>query len=269
MTDMQKVLCAIEEKDNAAQVRHKELSEKIDAFSQKFENLDRKIEEVDIKTSFLTEDLHKVKGEVNYIQQRALVNNIIIKGVPEVQSETVDKSYSIVCAIMQKLDIVVDRIGSVRRMGRAMDGRPRFLQVSMVNAEAKTEVIEKKRKTNLLLEQIELDGVALGDQKQPIYIDEQLTFYSNSLLKQLIALKKDQTVKFVWTKNGIIYVRQNDKGEPIPIRNQLDIDQCKKNFKKRSRETETNGDGGSVQIAKAARRVALARTTKQGSSTQL
>ncbi|KAL4721721.1 hypothetical protein ACJJTC_001702, partial [Scirpophaga incertulas] len=61
-----------------------------------------------------------------------------------------------------------------------------------------------------------------GDPK-PIYINEHLTPYNKQLLKKCkeIAMKKEY--KYVWTKNGRIYIRKNDTSPAIQIHEEEDL----------------------------------------------
>ena len=61
----------------------------------------------------------------------------------------------------------------------------------------------------------------------PIYINENLPSYLNTLRGKANALKKLHNYKFLWIKNGNILIRKNENSPVINIKSPSDLDKIK------------------------------------------
>jgi hypothetical protein len=68
----------------------------------------------------------------------------------------------------------------------------------------------------------EIRAMELNCQGERVYINEKLTTFNGHLL-WLTKTAKPQGYKYVWTKNGRIYLRKEDGAKPIVIRDVDDI----------------------------------------------
>lgn len=240
MATISDVLQAFKKADAESTVRHQQLTAKLDAIEKKFDVMDGKIAQVEVKVEFLNNDLEHVKGCLNDIQQKEIMQNVIIKGVPKKANEKEDDLKLICLDIFRLLKLpTINCVTKVRRVGKVG-----LLLVTFGNLETKQMVLSAKRKTQISAQEIKLNGAPLGQSNQLIYIDDHLTHFSNNLFHEARKLKTDLKAAFVWTKNGRIYLKQTSDSKPFVINSQLDIDTCRRNI-----AANANSTGGLSTVA--------------------
>lgn len=58
---------------------------------------------------------------------------------------------------------------------------------------------------------------------EPIYIDQDLTKRKQDLHKKARLFKKEKQYKFLWVKDGNIYLRKNEESKPLMISHEDDL----------------------------------------------
>ncbi|KAF6203940.1 hypothetical protein GE061_002278 [Apolygus lucorum] len=168
----------------------------VDQLVRKNKNLERKVTYLDMK--------------LNDVEQRDLRNDIQISGIPETTGEDV---HEIVRSLMQGAGLqktpeveIVDafRVGKVDKKGK----KKRNIIVKFSELEPKTEMIQWSRRGK----GIELSSVDTRFPKDTMaYISERLTGYNRYLFAITKAFAKEYSHKFVWVKDGKIYMRKDEQ----------------------------------------------------------
>lgn len=210
------ILKAIRQGNDEAKARHEEMTRKLDAINKKLDTLDSRVKDIEVRTQQVDEKVDKIKSELNVLQQKELKHNFIVKGVPESEGESPEHLISVVQAVVSHLKVdVQDSITSVKRFGRQIETKQWPLLVEVNDPDIKHDIISKKRQVQIGLDSIILNDVPLGANNYYIYIDEHLTPLNSDLYKQARELKKRGMVKYAWTKNGTVCIKQADNTRAI------------------------------------------------------
>lgn len=67
---------------------------------------------------------------------------------------------------------------------------------------------------------------------QPIYRSEYLTKCTKKILFQAKSLQKEGIVKFVWTKESLVCIREDDNSKAVKVANDMEMNQIFESFRK-------------------------------------
>lgn len=220
-----------------------DMNEKLDKILEKIESLDKKMDSVESKMdsrltkvedqcgllikksnkhdrcqNYVLNEVAKLKIKVNMMEQDKLKNNIMIRGVKEIEKD--DK----------ELDLMIDTIlasltdefesqdtKSVRRIGMKKQGIPRLVLVEMVTANAKLKIMQTLKDKNLNCAQFNNNGVVWGKNEERIYLSDHFTPASNNIFYQARQLKKKDKIKYAWSKFGNIYVKKDENSRAVRV----------------------------------------------------
>lgn len=216
-----------------------ELSAKFDSLETKLTSLDLKVQKIEKHEAEQDWDIKSIKSELNQLKQEKLKAEIIIKNIPELVEEKNDETVSIVQQVFDKL-VIPERIDIklIRRIGQKIENKNRSILVVLKDPDMKQKILEKKRKVTITAKQILVRGKLIGDVKNIVYIDENLTKMNGGLYRIVREWKREKMIKYAWTKNGTVYVRQDDNSRAISIRDDIDLVNCRNVFKKRTRSLD-------------------------------
>lgn len=196
-------------------------SSKIDDFVQQILKLETKIVEVEKENKELKQknaDLEKkVKQnsiQIEEIQQYSRNRNIQIDGIPELKDESLN---NIINKIAIKIDeplILNTDLQAIHRVPRRAGNQqqPNPIVVQFTNRQKRDAILEKSKQKKLSAADI-IDNVPTS----PIYINEHLTPYLKNILHEAKIKRTKKEVKYVWVKNGKVYVRKNENTPAIII----------------------------------------------------
>lgn len=63
----------------------------------------------------------------------------------------------------------------------------------------------------------------LKGRNNAIYINEQLTIKANKIFYLARQLKKDKKIKYAWTRDGKVYIKQQESDEKIRITDEEEL----------------------------------------------
>lgn len=168
------------------------------------------------KTNVLEKEVNSLKGELNYMRQDKLRNNLIIHGVPKLTNEGVVK---VIPAIVKSLklscppvDYTVTQIVTKKKTS--------LLLVKFNNSDLKLKFIKAIKDQGLTTDQIGIVG-----KSRKIFFTHHLTYDNLNLLQQSQILKKDHQFEFVWFQSGVVLAR---KKKETPIHRIKTADDLKK-----------------------------------------
>jgi len=139
--------------------------------------------------------LQLLKFEVDSLEQQGRKDSLRIFGVPEVPGENTN---SIMLELAKDMDVVMtDSDISVSHRLPARGGKPKPIIVKLGRRNLKTEIMRKKKK------------LREKEERKHVYINEDLTPMRSKLISKL---KKDPTVKRVWSIDGKICCIQDERG---------------------------------------------------------
>lgn len=203
-----------------AKKRHDELTSEIKKINRKVTELDKRVEHMEAGNEVMNEEVIDLRRTVNSLQQAAYKDELIIRGVPE-KEKSEEELFTIVQLIVRAVNCVPEpTICMVKRIGKKIDinknNRPILIQVSHFSE--KEKLLAAKKKINVSCAQIKFDDdTTLGAENQVIYFEERLTKRTSDLYRNARILRKQQKLKFVWIRNGQLYVRKRDNDVAICV----------------------------------------------------
>ncbi|XP_063634785.1 uncharacterized protein LOC134805403 [Cydia splendana] len=177
----------------------------------------------------LADTVAQLRLELNDRDQDMLLNDVEISNVPEQSGEN---TLHIVATLGQKLGVtlsehdIVDatRVGRAPRLDEGTQGqpaRPRLLVVRLARRAVRDRLLQAAR----VRRGATTEGTGLPGPDCRFYVNERLTFVNRRLFQKARQLKEHYGWRYVWTRDGRIYVRQRP-GTESPrhrIRTELDL----------------------------------------------
>ena len=158
-----------------------------------------------------------LEQRVQEMEQQQLEKYIEITNIPWDENENLN---TILHKIAAKLKVSIEDVNSVKRQTAKKD-RPAIIQVEMKDKNIQTKWLTAAKTIKIASSSI-VPNLTASTTDETIFIREALTPYNKSLLwnaKQ--ELKK--SYKFIWCKQGIVRVRQNENSKILVIRSIEDI----------------------------------------------
>jgi SMC interacting uncharacterized protein involved in chromosome segregation len=148
---------------------------------------------------------------VNNLEQQALAKTIEIHGLQQNNPEDVRK---VVVQLGETLGLqnVADSIDDVYRRRVGYGGRPPVVVMTLQTSAARNNWMQLRKKLRN----------ENADKKSAIYINESLTYANRGLLKKVKEMGKEKQYKYIWTRDGQIFVRKNDTMGLVKILNETD-----------------------------------------------
>ncbi|CAG9784060.1 unnamed protein product [Diatraea saccharalis] len=208
---------------------------RIEWLESRMEAVEKPMECKDRKGERLESLIAELRLEINDKEQELLANDIEITNLPENNNEN---PHNIVKLIAVKLGVQIDdrdvvsaeRVGSLRYVrstnrtgegtlkggGDTHDdvGRPRPLVIRLARRTLRDELLHSMR----VRRGVNTADFGLHSEPRAFYINERLTKYNRHLLRKVRDERKRLSWKYVWTKRGRIYVRQDEGKQSFLIR---------------------------------------------------
>lgn len=196
--------------------RYDELKTELDVKTEKITSLEK-------SNHSLHEALQNLTKRVNNTEQYARANNVEVQCVPESKSENVvDTVLNIGKVIKSKIkDADISHCTRIAKKD-STSKRPRSILVKFNTPRLRDEFLAASIKFNRSQPQDRLSTGHLGataDKAQPIYVVEHLSADNKSLHAAARARAKDLGYRFVWVRNGRIFVKKSEDSDCIFVDN--------------------------------------------------
>lgn len=207
-----------------------EFRESVDFFNNKYEELrsivearNASIHKLEVHTTELQSTVTDLTQRLNRAEQHLRENNVEINGVPEHKSE------NLVSAIMQLSSTVnaqlkdedVLNVTRVAKLDRNSN-RPRSIIAKFRSARQRDCFLTAVANYNKSHKEEKLNTRHLGiaGHRSPVFVSEHLIPSTKALHAAARVKAKEMHYKFVWVRNGRVYVRKNEEsGKAVFIRN--------------------------------------------------
>lgn len=229
-TDVKNSLAAMNSKQEEFVAALSEVNVGMDFSSDRQDKFDKRLEIVekyekthkDNETEFM--ELKKssldLQFQLNEFQQRERMLNLEITGLPELKGEVLTE---IMIAIAKHSGVILtnDDIDHVNRVQprQAVVGRPRAVVMKLKKRILKDNILAGVRRAR----GITTLNINMPGDPQPVYVNEHLTVFNKTLLKNARATASSKQYEYTWTKNCQIYVRKNHEAKGINIRTEEDL----------------------------------------------
>ncbi len=181
------------------------------------EPLQREVAELKKEIAPLKQEVSKLRGEIERktddLEQYSRRNSVRISGLKEEEAEEQHDTVKATLKILKKVDSNISRsdIDRCHRVGRKVKGKDRQIIVKFVSYWDRNSVITNRRKL--------LDHKVKG-----VYINEDLTQFRSRLFKRTRDLQKAGSFYRTWTRDGRIYIEEQQEGRTRVISCDSDLD---------------------------------------------
>ena len=201
------------------------LDEKYEEMKRVTEKLEKENNELKKNNASMQRQIDDLGRQVTDLDQYHRRVNLEIAGVPERKDEDPEK---IVLEIAKKISpaITAKDIDIVHRLGSSKEGehrRPRPIIVKFANRRSRNAVYDGRRN----LRNMTVSDIGFQGQKDRIYVNENLVGSTRELLGAVNRARHQAGYRFLWTYNGKIFVRKDEKALAIGIHGKEDISKIK------------------------------------------
>lgn len=209
------------EMNKAFEFVHEKMNEQKCAFDSQSKAINEYMKLVDRlrdENIMLRKKVQVLEAKVDDNEQYLRSNMVEIHGVPEGEEDP----YAVVQKVGTALDMTITRemIDVCHRLGKPQGtDRPAAIIVSFVRRETK-HIMLKKRKEK---KNVSALHVGYSHSTNPIYINESLTPTRRKLFLAARAAKKREGFAHLWTRNGKMFMRREDRGAVRTIASMDDI----------------------------------------------
>ncbi|KAJ8724819.1 hypothetical protein PYW07_017444 [Mythimna separata] len=198
-------------------------------FNQKFEEIKSQLVERDSIIANLQADNERLKSNANdlttrlgVVEQHLRESNIEINGIPEHKSENLANTLiNLSAAIGSPLnDKDILQITRIAKLNKDSD-RPRSVIAKLQSPRQRDTILAAVVNYNKKNPQDKLSSHHLGiaGHRAPVFVSEHLSPANKQLHAATRKLAKETSYKFVWIRNGRIFVRKDVDHDSIYIRN--------------------------------------------------
>ncbi|KAF6214146.1 hypothetical protein GE061_008885 [Apolygus lucorum] len=182
--------------------------------------LNNGVQDLRDRNKALERKVSTLQSIVEDMDQSALTNAVEISGIPVDQQKSVIELVELVGRAVN-FEINKRMINNCfRRQGPVTASNPGLMFVSFISKLDKDAFMSAARRTaNLTSRQL---GFIDGEEIR-IYINHSMTYAKRKLLNMVKTYKRENNYKFVWTRNGKIFIRKSETSSIIEIRTAEDI----------------------------------------------
>ncbi|KAL4706791.1 hypothetical protein ACJJTC_018172 [Scirpophaga incertulas] len=197
------------------------LSADYDRVKTELSDLQEKLSSTTKEYSALTNKMTDVSDRLNLLEQHARETNIEIGGVPENKSENLLSFMRQLCKVvsvpLSETDILT---GTRVRKITEDSARPRSIIIKLQSIRKRDEILAavsafNKKNQN---DKLNTSQLGYGEKKSPVYVSEHLSPYNKKLHATTRKAARDKCYKYVWIRNGRIFVRKDDQTPAKQIR---------------------------------------------------
>jgi hypothetical protein len=157
----------------------------------------------------------KLSERVSELEQLRLDNIIEISGIPVRDGENLE---NVIQKIADECDLSADGITDVSRIPKRRKDRVPSIEVKFATSSVRDKWLKRKKGRQLTVDDVYENG---SDSK--VYINEKLTSENKRLFYLAREKGKEKNYKYVWVKNGKIFVRKFEDVGITRIKNEYDI----------------------------------------------
>lgn len=172
------------------------------------------------ENEILKKNIVGMEEKIHLLEQEEKNKNIVLSGIREEKNEDLNQITKKFFKIIN-FEVKSDEIKHVRRINsKNQKNNKTPILIELKNKEIKNEVFKKRKERGLVF----AEEMGFKNDQGIIYINENLTLANQILFKKARDKKREIKFKYVWTKNGKIFMRKNDNSKIIYIQHEADLD---------------------------------------------
>ncbi|CAK1595245.1 unnamed protein product [Parnassius mnemosyne] len=203
----------------------KDQNSRIEQLEARVSILESKSETKPAQTHPIERIVMQLQADIAERDQTLLSNDLEIAGCPETPNENCTH---IILTVAKKIGMELDdkdivsaeRVGPLRPAKQdSTTPRPRPIAVRLARRDTRNGLLQAARSRRNL----NSDGLELPGSTKLLYLNERLTRFNRQLFQKARSLAREVQFKYVWVREGKIFVRK-EQGKPrIRIRNEMDL----------------------------------------------
>ena len=192
-------------------------SDKVTDFESKLDILTtyvKKTDRLEAETKEIRNTVSSNSEKINAMEQFSRLNNLEIQGIPENENENLQIIFKKICEFLSLDTLSIDFIHRVPLWEKNSNKhKPIIVRLlSRVDRDAILNAYKGKRTP-------QKSGLEIEGLSNSCYINEHLSQHNKTLFKQTREIAKEKVYKYVWVKNGNIFVRKNETSKITHIKN--------------------------------------------------
>lgn len=186
-------------------------SDKVSDFEEALKDLKKYMkltEDLKTENNNLKKQVCDLTNQLDHMEQYSRLNNLEIQGIPEKTGENLITVMETI-GIYLNFPIDVNHIDAIHRVASRYSGAPRNIIVKFTSRRVKENLLaayKSLRLTNKTKSGLKIDGIS-----DVLYMNEHLTQSNKLLYKEARKSAKEKSYKYVWVKNGRIFLRKDDR----------------------------------------------------------
>ena len=160
-----------------------------------------------------SEETERLSEELDNLEQYTRKNSLEIHGIPE---DAYTSTEDVVIKLGETLNVPIEPQDI--EISHKLNTRNKPIIVKFVSHKVKSKLY----KSRIMLKRVNASDVfpsrsyaAAVDRKPRIFINENLTAYRGSIIKEVNNMRKDELIQSVWTLDGKVYVKTSPDGSPV------------------------------------------------------
>ncbi len=219
----------MEEKIEEILATVKATDKKLDVLTSKVERLETKDREKDITINEMKEENNTLRIRLESMEQYSRRNNLIVSGIPQREKENVRE---LVTNLASKWGINIPTSGIVAAHRLfSKSGIPDII-IKLADRDIIGQLIKSSKTTKLSSDCLGIQPATV------IYCSDHLTPYTKRILAYAKELRRNGMVKYVWTKECVVYVRKEDQSPAIKIPDEITLNKVLGFYSKMDQEAE-------------------------------
>ena len=202
------------------------LSKELDNFRDINTQLQKEVSELrdivkskDSKITALEARVENLESKIDQQEQYSRRNSLRVSGIPEETDEVIIPKVINLLNTELKLQIPIEpqEIDRLHRVGKPKQSSPRAVLIKFARYTNRAKVYKNRFQLKRATDKIpsneairDLTSENDNQQKQVLYINEDLTQFRSKLLYQARVLKKDKRIKECWSSDGALLIKDND-----------------------------------------------------------
>jgi regulator of replication initiation timing len=198
-------------------------SAQYDDITQKVNSVTQENKKLQTECEYLRDTVIDLQARLNATEQHMRNANLEIQGVPEYRSENVVSvvkqiAQVVSCKVADEDILSCTRVASMNKQSK----RPRSIVVKLRSPRCRDELyssVTKYNKTNPK-DKLNTSLVGIAGDKAPIYVAEHLSPANKALHASARIRARELGYKYVWVRNGQIFMRKDDLSRFIHVKNE-------------------------------------------------
>ena len=209
-----------------ANAKYDEISKKLDEFEVDKDKYTKENKLLKKTIENLDEKVRKLESQSNDVRQYTRRDCVEIHGIPTSKDE--DTNY-IVKQVGDMMEVYLgdNDISISRRLPVGKKYKGKVSTPAIIVKFVKRDIKDKFYKARNRLKNCTTDEIPGVEAKSRIFVNESLTEENRRVFNECLKFRREKKFAFIWTSNGITYMRKNKDSNAIVVKSMEDLSKVK------------------------------------------